>query len=287
MAGCILYLCLRLLDAVEHHPVHKQAVEKVVRKAQEAVHLRLDIRLDGHVAQLGAEAAELDLQGFDLVLRAVQMAVLGKVGNQPAAEHVKGTPVARAVQARKDAFRRVAGGAAGVDRLFDLARLRPLRGDFLLELQNALGLPGAACLECFALVRKHLLVPRFAALKRAQLAFIPCNVLPDGFQLAYRTVVPDRSGIGLLLFLVQLLVLSAEHAVKQRGKAAPFQTVDVLLLGGAHGGEFLFARFEFAAAGIQRIQHGMQLLLPRGLRAQRAKLIIKVCHGGSLQSLSG
>ena len=49
------------MDAVEHHPVHKQSVEKVVCEKQEAVYLRLHLRLNGHVAQLGAEAAELDL----------------------------------------------------------------------------------------------------------------------------------------------------------------------------------------------------------------------------------
>ena len=107
----VLHLCFRLLDAVKHHPVDKQAVKKVIRKAQETIHLCLYIRVDGHVAQLGAEAAELDLQCFDLVLCAVQMAVLGKVGNQPAAEQIERTPAAGTVQARKNAVRRAAGAA--------------------------------------------------------------------------------------------------------------------------------------------------------------------------------
>ena len=96
----------------------------------------------------------------------------------------------------------------------------------------------------------------------------------------------DRSGIGLLLLLVQLLVLFAEHTVKQRGKAVPLQPVDVLLLGGAHGGQLALARLQLAAAGVQRVQHGAQLLFARGLCAQRAQFVVKTCHVRSLRSLS-
>lgn len=55
---------------------------------------------------------------------------------------------------------------------------------------------------------------------------------------------------------------------------------------GAHGGQLALARLQLAAAGVQRVQHGAQLLFARGLCAQRAQLVVKTCHVRSLRSLS-
>ena len=71
---------------------------------------------------------------LDLILRGVEVVVFRQIGDQPAAEQVERSPVIRAVQAGEDAFRGIARRAAGVDGFLDLARLRLLRGDFLLEL---------------------------------------------------------------------------------------------------------------------------------------------------------
>ena len=247
----VLHLCFRLLDAVKHHPVDKQAVKKVIRKAQETIHLCLYIRVDGHVAQLGAEAAELDLQCFDLVLCAVQMAVLGKVGNQPAAEQIERTPAAGTVQARKNAVRRAAGGEAGLDRLPDLALLRLLAGNLLLQLQDAFSLRVSLLFQRLTLGRERLLVLLFAVPERVQLAFIPGNVLPYRFQFTHHAVVLGRSGMRFLLFFVELCVFAAKYSVEQCGEAAPLQPVHILLLGGAHGFEFTLVRLQVTAAGAQ------------------------------------
>ena len=140
LSACLCNLGLCAVNMVQHHPVREKAVEKVIRKAQETVHLRLHIRLDGYIGQLGLKAAKLGLQRLDLVLRVVQMPVLDQVGYQAAAEQVERPPAFRAVQAGQDAARGIARRASGVECLPNLGFQRLLCGELLLKLQDALGI---------------------------------------------------------------------------------------------------------------------------------------------------
>lgn len=129
------------------------------------------------------------------------MAVLGKVCDQPAADQIDRAPAGCAVQAGKDAFRGIARRAAGVDGLLDLTFLRLLRSNLLFQAQDAFRLLVPARFQRLAFVCERLRVTRFAAVKRSKLAFVPGDVLPDGFQFAPRALVLGCGGAGLLLFL--------------------------------------------------------------------------------------
>ena len=84
-----LHLLRGLLYPVQHHPVHKKPVEEIVRKAHEAVNAHLHTRgRAANVGQLRPEAAQLALQQSHVMLGAVQVAMLGQVRDEPAAEEV-------------------------------------------------------------------------------------------------------------------------------------------------------------------------------------------------------
>ena len=271
---------------LKHHPVDKGVVEKVVRHAQEPVHIRLHISPHGHVAQLGAEAAELHLQLADLLLRGVQAVVLDHGGDKPAADHIKGAPVRRGAQGVEHALGGIARRAARVCGFTDLAVERLLRGDLLLKLQDAAGLCAAGRLERFALAAQRLGIARFAAVERGALRFVPGNILTDGLELAQHAVVPDRGGKRLLPLPVEPLLLFAEHAVKQRGQAVPLQAVDIRLLVRPRGFQLALAGLERVPPRVQRLQHGVQLLKPRRLFAECLQQSVIIRHTDPSDPLS-
>lgn len=87
-----MYLLLRLVDPIQHCPVSKQAIKEVIGKPQEAVHIDLHIGTDPHVGQFRLKTTQLGLQVLDVTLCLIQMAVLGKVGDQATAKEIPCTP---------------------------------------------------------------------------------------------------------------------------------------------------------------------------------------------------
>ena len=97
-----LHLTLGLADLIHYRPVSEQAVEEIVGKTKEAVHIDLHVGVDRHVGKLGFEAAELRLEPLNSSLRLVKMAVLCHVSQQTTTQQIPGSPAFSAIQAAQN-----------------------------------------------------------------------------------------------------------------------------------------------------------------------------------------
>ena len=254
-----------MADVVQHRPVGEQIVEKEIGKAHKAFHRHLQLGVDLHIRQLGLEPPQLHLQPFHLLLGFVQAAVLGQVHPQAAAHHIPGSPALGAVQAVQHLAGGVQGDPAGVDGLLQLLLLQAHPFHAGLALHQLLGGGAMAGLQFPHFLRQGFPVAAFAAFQLGQPGPAALQVGVDGGQLPRRGVVPDTGGAGFFPLFVQLLLPAADHLVKKRRQAAPFQAVYIGLLGAAGLFQFFDPAGHRLPLGLQLFVFGFQMAFFSGL----------------------
>ena len=274
-----LHLLRGLLYPVQHHPVHKKPVEEIVRKAHEAVNAHLHTRgRAANVGQLRPEAAQLALQQSHVVLGAVQVAMLGQVRDEPAAEEVKGSPALSVAQFVEYGVYRVQGVAARGNGLHQLLLAALLRRYLRLYAQKlAPGLAAAAAqLLCPSLERALILLMR--ALKFAQLCPEARYVVLRLRQLPRRRLILQRRRSSLPPLLVQLFLALAQQRVEKCGKPACLQALHIGPLVVQDDRQLLDTRLQRAPLRLQLAQLGPDLRPARRAALQLLQFSVVYRH---------
>ena len=188
---------------------------------------------------------------FDVALSLVQMAVLGKIGDQAAAKQIPSAPALGTVQTGQHLIcgtQRTIAGRYGFPQLTLLAfqKCKPF-----LQFQDLLCGGAANALHSSSLFLQHGIILTLTVTQAGQFSLISGQLILHGSQLAGSGIILDSGSVGFLAFFVQLLVHLSDDIIEKRCKATALQLVYICLFLHLDG-------FQFPNTGRERTTLGAQ-----------------------------